>query len=99
MLLLLSSFILHRFEVATMSTEDTLSLNFSVIGDSNVQRNLVDYNYKGRQVMAQAQMIPCTSLSTFATCLPKIRPEANVLILSILSNFIRDSEPHTDVGK
>ena len=81
-----------------MSNDDSLPLNFSIIGDSNVQRNLVDYNFKGSKVMSQAQLIPCTSFSTFAACLPKIRPEANVLILSILSNFIRDSEPHTDVG-
>ena len=74
-------------------------LIFSLIGDSNVQRNLVDYNFGGREVMSNAQLIPCTSMSTFAACLPKVRPESNVLIISVLSNFLRDSEPQTDLGK
>ena len=73
-------------------------LVFSVIGDSNVQRNLVDYNYKGRQVMIQSQLIPCTSMTTFSASLAKVRPESNLLILSVLSNFIRDSESNSDAG-
>ena len=73
-------------------------LVFSLIGDSNVQRNLVDYNFGGREVMKNAQLIPCTSMSTFAACLPKVRPESNVLILSVLSNFRRDSESQSDPG-
>ena len=69
---------------------------FSIIGDSNVQRNLVDYNCSNRDEMKSAQLIPCTSMVTFQACLPKIRPESNILILSCLSNFLRDSESSTD---
>ena len=78
--------------------EEAPLLTFSIIGDSNVQRNLVDYNFNGRQVMVNCQMIPCTSMTTFSSCLPKIRPASNVLVLSVLSNFIRDSEAHSDPG-
>ena len=72
---------------------------FSVIGDSNVQRNLVDYNWTGREEMKAAQLIPCTSMSVFQACLSKVRPETNVLILSCLSNFLRDSDSVTDLGE
>ena len=71
---------------------------FCVIGDSNVQRNLVEYNCAGREDMRAAQLIPCTSMTTFGHCLTKIRAEVNILILAVLSNFIRDSESTTDPG-
>lgn len=69
---------------------------FSVIGDSNVQRNLVDSNCGSREDMRQAQIIPCTSLSTFSGCLAKVSSEATVLILSCVSNFLRDSSSSSD---
>ena len=72
---------------------------FSVIGDSNVQRNLLDYNCSGREDMKSAQLIPCTSFAVFAACLAKIRPETNILILSCLSNFLRDSDSAADPGE
>jgi len=68
----------------------------TVIGDSNIQRNLVDYNCGAREELRSAQVIPCTSLSTFGGCLPKVRLESTVLILSCLSNFLRDSESSSD---
>jgi len=71
---------------------------FSLIGDSNIQRNLVDYNCGTREEMRSAQVIPCTSMSTFSGCLPKVRPESTILILSCLSNFLRDSDSATDPG-
>ena len=71
---------------------------FSVIGDSNVQRNLVEYNCTGRVDMTSAQLIPCTSMSTFGACLTRVRAESNILILAILSNFLRDSEAVADPG-
>ena len=83
--------------MATEASEE-LPLTVSLIGDSNVQRNLVDYNFRGREIMINAQMLPCTSISTFAGCLTKIRPISNILILSILSNFLRDSEAQSDSG-
>jgi hypothetical protein len=70
--------------------------HFSVVGDSNIQRNLVDYNCGNRSEMREAQVIPCTSLTTFEACLSKVRAEATVLILSCLSNFLRDSESASD---
>jgi len=69
---------------------------FSVLGDSNVQRNLVDYNCADRDDMRSAQLVPCTSFTTFAGSFQKIRAESNVLIVSCLSNFIRDSESSAD---
>ena len=69
---------------------------FSVIGDSNIQRNLVDYNCTDRDDMKSAQLIPCTSFTTFPGCFPKIKAETNVLIVSCLSNFLRDSESSVD---
>ena len=81
-----------------MESTEPVVLNVSVIGDSNVQRNLVDYNCVARDIMKSAQLIPCTSMTTFSACLPKVRPEANILILSILSNFLRDSDALSDPG-
>jgi hypothetical protein len=70
--------------------------NFSVVGDSNIQRNLVDYNCSNRGEMRESQVLPCTSITTFEACLSKVRSEANILILSCLSNFLRDSESASD---
>ena len=69
---------------------------FSILGDSNVQRNLVDYNCSDREDLRSAQLIPCTSFTTFPGCFPKIRAESNVLIVACLSNFLRDSESSVD---
>jgi len=88
-----------------MSEEDEFDVElaepkfvFSLIGDSNIQRNLVDYNCGTREEMRAAQVIPCTSMATFAGCLPKVRIESTVLILSCLSNFLRDSDAAADPG-
>jgi hypothetical protein len=71
---------------------------FSIIGDSNVQRNLVDYNCTGREDMRGAQLVPCTSIAIFEGALSKVRDETNVLIISCLSNFLRDSEPTSEAS-
>ena len=73
-----------------------ISYEFSVVGDSNIQRNLVDYNCGTREEMRSAQLIPCTAFPTFAGCLSKIRSESNILVLSCLSNFLRDSDSSSD---
>ena len=75
---------------------EVVSYTFSIIGDSNIQRNLVDYNCGNREDLRSAQLVPCTSFSTFSGSLSKIRPESNVLILSCLSNFLRDSDSSSD---
>jgi len=74
------------------------SYEFTILGDSNVQRNLVDYNCTDREDMKSAQVVPCTSFTTFAGSFPKIRAESNVLIVSCLSNFLRDSESSTEAS-
>ena len=84
----------HEAE-AEASTAPVVNM-FTVIGDSNVQRNLVDYNCSDREDMRSSQLIPCTSLSTFSGSFAKVRAETTILIISCLSNFLRDSSSSSD---
>ena len=64
---------------------------FSIIGDSNVQRNINSISCRDRPRMLGAQVVPCTKAALFAECLKSVRNESNVCIVSCISNFITSS--------
>jgi len=72
--------------------------SFSVIGDSNIQRNLVDYNCGTREDMRSAQVVPCPSPPTPPPPPPPPPPASTPPPPPSLSNFIRDSESSADVS-
>ena len=66
---------------------------FSIVGDSNVKRNMVSSNTKGRSPMSDAQVLHCGRLSLLSTCLEKVRADADACVLACISNFISGSIP------
>ena len=64
---------------------------FSLVGDSNVRRNLSSTNTRGRAPMSNAQFIPCGRLSTFSESLASVRSESDACIVSCVSNFLSNS--------
>lgn len=64
---------------------------FTLLGDSNVTRNMTPFNCRDRPVMINAQSIPCGRFDVFAESLRQIRAETNVCVLSCITNFITGS--------
>ena len=63
----------------------------SLVGDSNVRRNLTSSTTRGRQPMSGAQFIPCGRLSTLSSALADVREDSDSVIVSCVSNFITGS--------
>ena len=61
---------------------------FSIIGDSNVKRNMVSTTTSGRPPLSSAQVLICGRLSLFQASLDKVRADADACILACVSNFI-----------
>jgi len=59
-----------------------------LIGDSNVQRHMNPTNCRGRAAMEAAQVIPCTRMEAFRTCLSDVRADCDVCVVSCVTNFI-----------
>ena len=65
-----------------------MSRLFSVVGDSNVRRNMTGLNTASREAMKSAQVIDCESLAAFEAALTEVRAESNVCIIAALTGFI-----------
>ena len=72
-------------------TEMSQVLVFSLLGDSNVIRNMTPFNCRDRPVMKDAQVIPCGRLDLLAEALRQIRSESNVCLMSCVTNFLTGS--------
>ena len=72
---------------------------FTVVGDSNVRRNLTKTNSRACPLMVGAQLLNSTRLEVFDEVLRKIRTETNVCILSCVTNFITSSDDDSMVSK
>ena len=64
---------------------------FSIIGDSNILRNMNSMSCRDRPKMLAAQVLPCTKVSLFAESLRGLRGESNVCIVSCVTNFMTSS--------
>ena len=65
---------------------------FSLIGDSNVHRNMNSTNCRDRPLMSDAQVIPCGRLSVFAKALRQVHKISNIVVMFCITNFITGSE-------
>lgn len=65
---------------------------FSLIGDSNIQRNMGSLNCRYRPLMSNAQVIPCGRLDILPEALSQVRAETNVCVHLCIANFITRSE-------
>jgi hypothetical protein len=60
---------------------------FSIIGDSNVTRNLTKVNCRSNPLMKASQVIPCGHLEVLSEALRQVRAESNVCVLSCITNL------------
>ena len=72
---------------------------FTIIGDSNVKRNISKTNSRACPLMAGAQILQCGNLQLLEESLRAIRKESDVCIVSCLTNFLTASEDDPMVSK
>ena len=72
---------------------------FSIIGDSNVKRNISKTNARACPQMSGAQFLQCGRLQLFEESLRSIRKESNVCIVSCVTNFLTSSEEEPMVSR
>ena len=65
---------------------------FSLLGDSNVVRNLTPFNCRDRPLMTGAQLIPCGRMDVLAESLRQVRAESNVILMVCVTNFLTRSD-------
>ena len=65
--------------------------SFSIVGDSNVKRNMVSSTTSGRPPMADAQVLLCGRMSLLSTSQEKIRSDSDACVLACLTNFLTGS--------
>ena len=70
----------------------SVSQVFSLIGDSNVQRNMNSISCRDRPLMSGAQVIPCGQISVLAEALRQVCQTSNVTVLSCITNFMTRSD-------
>ena len=69
----------------------SLSRIVSIVGDSNITRNMITNNCRDRPLMSGAQVIQCGRAALFASSLQSMRSESNVCVLSCVTNFLTSS--------
>ena len=68
-----------------------MSRLFSIVGDSNVRRNMTGLNIASREAMKSAQVIDCELLSSLEAALAEVRAESTICVVSCITNFLSSS--------
>ena len=68
---------------------------YSLIGDSNVQRNVGKTSFRASPLLKASQVIPCGHLAIFSESLRKVRSETSVCIVACITNFVTSSDSST----
>ena len=63
---------------------------FTIIGDSNVRRNMTGLNVASREAMKSAQIIDCDKIASLESALRDVRAESNVLIIASITEFLME---------
>ena len=61
---------------------------YSIIGDSNVKRNMTSMNIASRSVMKDCQVVDCNGLDNLEVSFAAVRDESTVCILSAISELL-----------
>ena len=72
---------------------------FSILGDSNVIRNMTPFNCRDRPLMKNSQNIQVGRLDLLAESLRQVRVESNVVLLSCITNFLTSSSSDGSVSQ
>ena len=65
----------------------------SVVGDSNVRRNMTSLNMASRESIKNAQIIDCANISSLDSALASVRKESSLCIIACITNFIANVAP------
>ena len=68
---------------------------YSVIGDSNIRRNMTSMNIASRQVMSDCQIIDCPKFSDLDNAFSSIRQESTVCIFQSVTQLLLNA---ADIG-
>ena len=63
-------------------------LVYSLIGDSNIKRNMTTMNIASRASMKNCQVLDCPDLSNLEGSFASVRDESNVCIFSAISELL-----------
>ena len=63
---------------------------FSIVGDSNVHRNMTSLNRRASPLMDGCQVVTCRKLSNLGDSLRSVRTSSNSCIVSCITNFLTD---------
>lgn len=61
---------------------------YSLVGDSNISRNIGRMSRRASSAIKNCQVIPCGVLEVFESSLDQVQIESNVCIVSCITNFI-----------
>ena len=89
-----SQCVIQTLEIASSSVQCFIMAPvnvYTLLGDSNIQRNMNSTNCRDRPLMSDAQVIPCGRLEVVAEALRQIRSASNVVILSCVTNCLTGS--------
>ena len=86
-----------RFPASCLSDElraFTMSVPqlFTVVGDSNVRRNMTPFNVRDRPGLVDAQVLACSRLEVLPDALRSVRASSTIVILACLTNYLTSSE-------
>ena len=65
---------------------------FTVVGDSNVRRNMTPFNVRDRPGLVDAQVLACSRLEVLPDALRSVRASSTIVILACLTNYLTSSE-------
>ena len=73
--------------------------SFSLVGDSNIKRNISKTNARACPQMATSQLLYCQKLELLDEVLHRVRKETNACVVSCVTNFLTSSEEDSMVSK
>ena len=66
----------------------SISRVYSIIGDTNIRRNMTNLNVASREVMKKAQIIDCSQMSALDQALSQVRVDSSILIVASITEFL-----------
>ena len=76
-----------------------MSRIFTILGDSNVKRNISKTNARACPQMSGSQFLACPRLQLLEDVLGTVRKESDICIISCVTNFLTSSEEDSMVSK
>ena len=65
-----------------------MSRLISVVGDSNVRRNMTSLNMSSRETIKSSEVIDCSNIASLDSALRSVRKESNLCIVACITDFL-----------